>query len=294
MKQGVASGAVLALFSLMAQTAFAAATFPTTIDAAFGMPIPPRDAPFGVAASLYASIVFVAIGLTVLAFAIYDARWTNTVLPIFVALSGAFCAIPEIFIDVAGGCFWPYSEGHVVYTFLGRPMTWYPILAWFGFGAVLSYVPYALFVRRAKVSWLLIGLVAACAFDILVEEIMLNVPGLYVYYGQQPLILLTKFPAWWMFTNIPGVFLASALAWRFKGELEGWKGILMFVLTPTAFLAVFGFAAMPASIVILGNYSWVITQAGGIVTSVLGIVASALIIRLVLRRDPLVLSGRIG
>ncbi|KPH81411.1 hypothetical protein [Bosea vaviloviae] len=293
-KQKIGSVAVLVLLSMAARPAFAGATFPTAVDTAFGMPIPPRHAPFGVQASLYASIVFAAIGLIVLMVAIHDARRTKTALPVFVALSGAFCAIPEIFIDIAGGCFWPYAEGHVVYTFLGRPMTWYPIFAWFGFGAVLAYVPYALFLRRAKISWLWIGLAITCAFDILVEEIMLNVPGLYVYYGQQPLILFTKFPAWWMFTNIPGVFFASALAWRFKDDLKGWRGLLMFALTPTAFLAVFGFAVMPASIVILGNYSWLTTQIGGLLTSILGLTASALIIRIVLNRDPLALSERVG
>ena len=293
-KQGVTGGAVLTFLLLQVQVALAATTYPAVFDAAFGMLAPPRDAPFGMEVSLYASTAFVVIGLTVLAFAARDARRTNTLLPIFVALSGVFCAIPEIFIDVAGGCFWPYNDGQVVYSFLGRPMTWYPICAWFGFGAVLAYVPYALFLRQAKVSWLWIGLVLACLFDIVVEEIMLNVPGLYVYYGHQPLILFTKFPAWWMFTNIPGVFLASALAWRFRDGLKGLKGTFMFMLTPAAFLAVFGFAAMPASIVILGDYSWLITQLGGVLTAVLGLAASAFIIRLVLNVNPLNLSDNIG
>lgn len=63
------------------------ATVHTPIDTVFGMPVPPRDVPFNFEASVYASAVFIAIGLTVLGFAIYDARRTNTTLPIFVALS---------------------------------------------------------------------------------------------------------------------------------------------------------------------------------------------------------------
>lgn len=274
--------------------AHAAAVYPTTVDKAFGMPIPPHNAPFGLNVSLGASITFIAIGLVVLGFAIYDARRTKTLLPVFVALSGVFCALPEIFIDVAGGCYWPYNDANVIYTFLGRPMTWYPVAAWFGFGAVLAYVPYALFLRKAKISWLWLGLAIACVFDIVVEECMLNVPGLYVYYGHQPLILFTKFPTWWMFTNIPGVFSGAALAWHFREKLVGWKGIVMFPLMPAAFLAVFGFAAMPASIVILGDYSWIPTQIGGVATAVLGLVASALIIQLLLNRNPLALSERVG
>jgi hypothetical protein len=290
----VAWALIAATFCLLTENAFAAATVHTAIDTVFGMPVPPRDVPFGLEVSIYASIAFVIIGLAVLVWSFYDARRTNTTLPVFVALSGVFCAIPEVFIDVAGGCLWPYDANNVVYTILGRPMTWYPIAAWFGFGAVLAYVPYALFVRQAKISWLWVGLVIACLFDVMVEEVMLNISGLYVYYGHQPLIFFTKFPSWLMFTNIPGVFLGSALAWRFRDSLNNWRGVAMFVLMPTAFLAAFGFSAMPASTVILGNYSWLTTQIGGVATAILGLCASGLIIRLVLNRNPLNLRERIG
>jgi hypothetical protein len=290
----MALSTIAATFSFISKNAFADATVHTAIDTAFGMPVPPRDTPFGLEVSIYASVVLVIIGLAVFVWSFYDARRTNTTLPMFVALSGVFCAIPEVFIDVAGGCFWPYSAGNVVYTILGRPMTWYPIAAWFGFGAVLAYVPYALFLRQAKMSWLWFGLLAACLFDVVVEEVMLNISGLYVYYGNQPLILFTKFPSWWMFTNIPGVFLGVAIAWRFRNSLNEWRGVAMFAIMPTAFLAVFGFAAIPASIVILGDYSWLATQIGGITTAILGLCASYLTIRIVLNRNPLNLYERIG
>jgi hypothetical protein len=232
--------------------------------------------------------------LAILAFAIYDARRTKTALPIFVALSGVFCAIPEVFIDIPGACFWPYADGQIVYTILGRPMTWFPIAAWFAFGAVLAYLPYALFLRGAKIGWLWGALAVACVFDIAIEEIMLNVPGLYVYYGHQPMIFFTKFPAWWMFTNTAGIFLGAALAWRFRESLQGWKGIAMFALMPLAFLGVFGFTAMPASIVINGDFPWVVTQAGGVLTSALGLLSAALTTRVLLNRNPFEFASRVG
>lgn len=68
----------------------------------------------------------------------------------------------------------------------------------------------------------------------------------------------------------------------------------MFCLTPIAFLGVFGFAAMPASIVILGDYSWLTTQIGGLATAILGLGAAALTIRIVLDRNPFHLSDSIG
>lgn len=212
LKQAVLRTAVFGSMVALSASAHAQPTVRTAIDPMFGLPTPPRDAPFGLEASLYTGLVLGLIGIAVQICAVYDARRTRSVLPIFVALSGVFCVIPEVFIDVAGACFWPFAEGHVVFTALGRPMTWFPIVAWFAFGSVLVYLPYALLLRNAATKSLWGALAFTCVFDIVIEEVMLNTLGLYVYYGHQPMIFFTKFPAWWMFTNSVGVFLGAALA----------------------------------------------------------------------------------
>ncbi len=71
---------------------------------------------------------------------------------------------------------------------------------------------------------------------------MLNIRGLYLYYANQPLILLTRFPWWWSPVNAGGLFLPAALTYRFNGSLQGWRSLAVLVLTPSAYQAVVGFA----------------------------------------------------
>lgn len=263
-----------------------AAPVATPIDPHFGIPTLPINSAFGDVTTIYASAVLLAVALLVFCFACFDGFKRKTFLPIFVALSGIGCVIPETFVDIAAGCYWTVRQGDVVFRIMGRDMTWFPFVAWLAFGACLTYLAYAALLRGVKTKWLWLAFIVAGIIDIVFEEIMLNAGGLYVYYGHQPLILFTEFPLWWMFSNAAGLFLAAALAYRYRKHLEGWRGLAMFFITPTSWLSVFGFAAMPASIVINGNYSWLVTQAGGLLTAALSALAVAGTMHLVLQRDP--------
>lgn len=72
---------------------------------------------------------------------------------------------------------------------------------------------------------------------------------------------------WWMFVNAAGCFAAAALIYRFENCLGGWKSPAVFVLAPLTYMAAFGFSGIPASIVVNGNYPWIITQLGGLITT---------------------------
>jgi len=261
------------------------------MDSNFGVPAPPMHAYYDPQNTIYAECILIIVGLIVVGFATRDSIRFKTVLPVTVALSGVFCVFPEVFIDVLGGCLWPTSPGHVAFKILGREMTWFPVTAWFAFGALLTYICFGMMLREVKTKWIWVAFAVAGCMDIVFEEIMLNVRGLYVYYGHQPLVLLTKFPWWWLPINTAGLFLAAALAYRYRQHLHGWKAAIMFPLTPFAYMAVHGFAGMPADAVINGDYSWIITQAGGIATSLLCLVATALMIHLVLERNPFRLNA---
>lgn len=263
-----------------------AASSPMVIDPNFGVPAPPMQAHYDPHNTLVAECVLITVGLLATAFALRDGIRNKTALPVFVALSGMFCVFPEVFIDVLGGCLWPTSPGHVAFKILGREMTWFPVTAWFAFGALLITICYSMMSRKVKTKWIWVAFAVAGSLDIVFEEIMLNVHGLYVYFGHQPLILLTKFPWWWLPTNTGGLFLAAALAYRYRKYLTGWKGAAMFLLTPIAYMGVHGFVGMPADTVINGDYNWIVTQAGGIATVLLCLVAAAITIHLVLQRNP--------
>jgi predicted ferric reductase len=66
----------------------------------------------------------------------------------------------------------------------------------------------------------------------------------------------------------------------------------MFVITPTAMLAVYAFIAMPSFIAVNAAYSWLVTQLLGMMTIVLGVAVLALIVSLVLNRSPFALDDK--
>lgn len=262
-----------------------------TVDQVFGVPIPPVDAYYAQTATLNVSWALFVIGMIVVCFALIDALKTKSILPVAVAVSGTGCVISEAYCGVMGAVFWPTNLDNFAFTALGRQMSWYPVAAWFAFGAVSMYIYYALISRNPRTIWLWGAFALVCLADIVFEEVMLNIRGLYLYYANQPLILLTRFPWWWGPVNAGGLFLPAALAHRFNGSLRGWRSLAVLVLTPLAYQAFIGFAAMPAFIVINGDYSWVQTQAGGLLAIVLAVVATALTMKLVLHRDPFDFRG---
>jgi hypothetical protein len=141
--------------------------------------------------------------------------------------------------------------------------------------------------ERKPTSWLWLTFIISGLVDVAFEEIMLNMHGLYVYYGNQPLILLNKFPWYYTTLNGGGLFMAAALAYRYRAALSSWKAVLILILVPMCEGANYGFTAMPAWIVVNGQYGWLTTQAGGLLTVLLGFAIMAGIFQLVLQRAPL-------
>lgn len=198
---------------------------------------------------------------------------------------------PEVMVDVMGAVWYPLSENDHAFTILGRQMGWFIVAGWFGFGSLFTYVSYKVFEMRlsTKAIWLAFG--AACIGATVFEEILQNLGGMYLYYGNQPLIVLSKLPWWWTPCNAGGVFLAAALAYRLRDSLRGWRGLAMLAITPASMGGVYGFIALPSFIAVNGDYNWWVTQILGLTTIALGLMLVAGIIRIVLNRDPFDLSG---
>ncbi len=266
-------------------------------DTGFGMPKPPlfaSDPAFDDYSRTNTTIAIVwlsCVGLVAFGLAIRDFMKTRTVLALFVTASAPMIVFPEVFFDVMGAVFYPVSEGDNAFTIFGRQMGWFIVAGWFGFGSLFMYTTYKVVEARMSTKAIWLSFVAACIGATVFEEILQNMGGMYFYYGNQPLIVLWKLPWWWTPLNAGGVFLAASLAYRFRHELRGWRGLLMFVITPASMAGSYAFAAMPAWMVVNGDYNWWLTQMAGLATIVIGIGAVALVIRLVLDRDPWNWSG---
>ncbi|MFI7194010.1 hypothetical protein ACIBQ0_30135 [Nocardia nova] len=257
------------------------------LDPTYGTP-PPPDFPYSPANNIGCTLVMTLVGVTGVALGIRQWMRTKSPLPLMVALSGALICIPEVFFDVMGAVYFPWSDteafGHA-YDILGRHMPWWIVAGWFGYG-VFSFSIFALLNSKptTRTLWLMFG--AAAAGDVVFEEILLKF-GVYHYYGNQPLILISQLPWWWIPCNSVGVFLAAALAHRFQSTLQGWRSLLMLVITPLSVSTVYGSIALPSWIAVNGDYPWLPTQLLGLLTIGLGVLVFALILQLVLGRDPL-------
>ncbi|KAI8935838.1 hypothetical protein NX059_007355 [Plenodomus lindquistii] len=254
----------------------------------FDLPQPPTDLPYSRTNNIICMVFMTATGLLAVLLGARDARNTRTILPFVLPLSGAMIAFPETFIDVLGCIYYPWTSANASFHLLGREMPpWIPI--WFGYGALMQMALQLLYNKAStRALWWFLALMMVS--DLLVEEILLPM-GVYAYYGNQPLVVLNMFPWWWMAPNSVGVFLATALAYRCRHFLTGFRSLAVLLLTPMSVGAVYGFIAFPAWVAVNGDFGWFLTDALGLLTLIFGFMAFAGILELVLGRKPFDLDG---
>lgn len=233
--------------------------------------------------------LLILVSLVPIAFAIRQSIKRSSLLPIAVALSGAAGVFAEVYTDVLGAVYWSNAPGsfatRTIFHLFGRDMSFIPVSAWISFGACLTYSCFAVISGRPKTKWLWCVFLLAGLLDWAFEEPLLAIGGSYVYYGNQPLILL-RFPWWWALMNAGGLFLPAAIAFRYRESLRGPGALVMFFVTPAAFMAFYGFCSWPTFCVINGHFPWLITQLSGVFGLAVATIATAGTIHLVLRRNP--------
>ena len=260
-------------------------------DPVLGLPIPPIEVPYNAVGTKWVIIGLLILGMVGVILGIRDLIKRKSWLPLMLAASGVAIAIPEVFVDIVGAVWYPTSPNDIAFTIFGRQMGWFILSGWFGFGSVFCYLCFRLFDSGKATKWIWGTFLAACVGEVIIEEIIQAVGGIYIYYGNQPLVLLWKLPWWWIPCNSGGVFLAAAVAVHYKKSLQGWKSLLMFITTPLSMTACYGAIALPSWIAVNGAYSYWVTQALGLVTIVLGVAFVGLIINVFLKRNPFDLKG---
>lgn len=283
----------LALYALFPTLIFAQdASVKVVLDPTFGMPAPPNENyPYNAEHVFVSSIIMLSIGVLVTLIAAWDSIRMKNSVPVCLVISAAFCVVPESFDNVMAGVYWVRDGKNILYFLLGREFDYYVITMWYAFGAVLGYIIFVALRMgvKTKVLWIALGLSGLA--DIIIEEILLNYGGVYMYFGHQPLVLITKFPWWWLFANVGALFLGAAIAYRFRDWFNGWKACLLWIIVPVCYIGMWSFAAMPAAFAIQGNFSWLTTQLLGIVTCILALVGALATMRLVLLRNPFDMEG---
>lgn len=254
------------------------------MDEHFRIPRPPRDIAYHQTATLVTIAWTGTLAVIGLAIVIKDSITRRSPLPLFIMLSMIAVAVPEVFVDVLGGVYFVDGPHLKIFSIMGRDMGLFVFSGWTAFG----FVPYVMFriLERNPATrklWLTVALVGLG--ELVFEELML-LGGSYHYYGNQPLVLVHLLPWWWIPCNTIGCFFGAALAYRFRDSLQGWRGLAMFVITPTAMFAVYALIAMPSFIAVNAPYPFLITQLLGLATIALGVAVFAMIVLLVLNRRP--------
>ncbi|KXH64940.1 hypothetical protein CNYM01_04209 [Colletotrichum nymphaeae SA-01] len=262
-----------------------------TIDQTFNLPRPPTDLPYNKTSNIICMVSMTATGLSAVLLGARDALRSRTLLPVVLPLSGAMIAFPETFIDVLGCIYYPWTDQNASLHIVGREMPpWIPIR--FGYASLMQMNLQLLTNKTsARTLWYFLGLMMVS--DLIVEEILLPM-GVYHYYGNQPLVVINRFPWWWMAPNSIGVFLATALAYRYRSYLVGWKVLTVLFLTPMSVGGIYGFICFPVWVAINGDYGWLVTQLLGLLTMILGFVTFAIILEMVLGKNPFNLDSKDG
>lgn len=281
--------AVFVVVSLILTKTTSNRVMDTGFDNSFGLPNKPthEEAPYLVANNIFATIAMTMVGLTGLVAGIIYFRRSRDVVPMMLAISAPFVVITEVFLDIMGGVYFPWSDteplGHA-FTLMGRQMPVWIIAGWFGYAA-LSAIEYKVLASRPTTGklWISLGVLVVAA--IVFEEILLSL-GIYHYYGNHPLVLGWELPWWWEACNPLGVMLAVALAYRFRDFFQGIRALLLIGILPVTMGAAYGFSALPGWIALNADYPWLVTQLLGFASLGLGFVNFCLILKLVLNRNP--------
>lgn len=280
----ISAATILATLPFLSELALPSGSGPA-MDPNFRIPALPVDSLYHPTYTKYVTLFMSALYAAGIAFALRDSLRRKTPVPVVLAASGVVLCIPEVFFDVMGSVWFPVSADDNAYTIIGRQMSWAIVAMWAGFAGPALYQCYSAFrkgISNRAMWWVF---VSAALGSIPVEEMLLHMDQ-YYYYGNQPLIFFGKHPFWWAPCNGGGLFLAAALAYRLEHQLRGWRSLALLLLTPMSMSGIYGFIAMPSWIAVNGNYGWLVTQAAGILTVLMGFMAIALVIHFVIRGAP--------
>jgi hypothetical protein len=114
---------------------------------------------------------------------------------------------------------------------------------------------------------------------------------LYVYYGNQPLVLFGRYPLWWIPGLITGIFFAAAFAAHYKEQLKGWKAFFMLLGVPLLVAGGYAVVYLPGWVAVNGSYPWLVTQALGLSCFGIAFGFMCFIIDVLLDRNPFDLNS---
>ena len=231
-------------------------------------PLPPTDMLMMPQALQY-QFTLMQIPLVILsaAFCLWGAKKHQSLVPVWMFLSGGIAYMGEPLVNVLGLVWYPPQGINAVFESMGRPVPWFGFLAYLWFLGGMSFFVY----DRMKKGMTTRSLWRLYAILVVVET-LLEVPGLnmdvYTYYGNQPFVFM-KSQIWWPFLNATSPMVAGALVYRMLPFIKPALRPITIYSVPLANAMVMGGAGLPVEFVLN-------TDAGLAVTHLMGALTIAL------------------
>ena len=160
------------------------------------LPVIPLDAVFNQTAGNYATAIFGFMAGAVFLYGLTYWRDTKNPIVIFMMLGGLTTTLIEPLLDIIGLAWHPMHGQNTAFELIGRPIPVWVVAVYLMYFGGLGSLNYLAFKRGVTMRSVWIWFSAPMLLDIVMEEIMMHFE-LYIYYGQQPLILIKNFPLWW-------------------------------------------------------------------------------------------------
>jgi hypothetical protein len=181
--------------------------------------VPPMDAVFDTSVAHIATMVYVALALSLIVWSLWQPG--KRVIVIAMLCGGAITSMIEPLLDVVSGALHPIVGQPAVFSLMGRDIPLWVVvcygLYYGGFGS-LNLIAFSKGVSRRGVwLWFLAPLLG----DVLWEEVMLHF-NLYYYYGNQAFVLI-KFPLYQPAGNSTGELLGVTTLFFLRPWLSGWR-----------------------------------------------------------------------
>lgn len=224
-------------------------------------------------------IVLAVIGVVAAAMLVAAAyHWRRTGSPAFllVLAGGYICSFNEALVDVLGHCYFP-ADGFIAYTTFGRAVPVWVVLAYVVFFGGLTYLQ-VLWLRSGpshRAMWAAVGIF--WVLNLLLEMPILA-SGLYVYYGDQPLVI-GGFPVIWLVINSLGSLFAAVIITRLSWFFTGVRQLLL-VLVPFATYMASWVVTMPHFATTNTDAPTGVRTIAAIVSMALGLVSIDVLIRI--------------
>lgn len=264
----------------------------TVWDPTFKLPTPPIDAVANTTVDFWATLIYSVLSLIVFVYGLYFWKRTGRPIILLLMLGGALCSAVEPFVNVVGAVWHPQVNQVAVFEIMGRSMPWFLVTGYvFYFGAMGS-LTYLMFEKGVSTRMFWVFACVPMVVDVIMEELMLYW-DLYIYYGDQPLILLWKLPLWWVPCNSLGELLGVSAVLLAKPLLQGWRVLLIPLLIPVCDAIAYAAISLPSWIVVNteGVPFW-LNQLGGIATWLLALMVLYVLSQVVPKDSPL--AKRLG